>query len=51
MGQLVESSFLRILRAAGHCLRRKHKGVVDEVSLNLQAAIVIPEQGEEMERG
>lgn len=30
----------------------KHKGgVVHEISLNLQAAIVIPEQGEEMERG
>lgn len=29
----------------------KHRGVVYEMSLNLQAAIVIPEQGEEMERG
>lgn len=51
VGQLVESSFLRILRAAGHCLWHKHKGVIYEISLNLQAAIVIPEQGEEMERG
>ena len=51
MGQLVESSLLCILRAAGHCLQHRYKGVVYEISLNLQAAIVIPEQGREMERG
>lgn len=42
--------FLRILRTAG-AVCDKHKGLVYEISLNLQAAIVIPEQGEEMERG
>lgn len=44
-------SFLCILRAAGHCLCHKHKWVVYKISLSLQAVIINPEWGEEMERG
>lgn len=44
-------SFLCNLRAAGHCLCHKHKWVFYKISLNLQAVIINPEQGEEMERG
>lgn len=45
------TAFLCVLRAAGHRLQHQHKAVVCEISLNLQAAIAIPEQGEEVERG